>query len=61
MNTAEYKQRARDRIESGYMSEEEWGQVLDALLWVSENEWDIFPLFDDTIDPRPSPSEVKDE
>lgn len=49
MTIDEWKRRAKVRLLSGEMGEEEWSKVLDALLFVSEN--DGIELFDQAVDP----------
>ena len=48
MDIGEWKEYARDRLESGEMSDAEWDSVLKALLFVSEG--DGIELFDDAIE-----------
>jgi len=50
MDIKTYQKKARERIESGEMTEDEWKEVTMAILHFSEN--DGLPLFDDNVDPQ---------
>ena len=50
MDIATYQEKARERIESGKMTQDEWDEVTVAIMWESENNG--MPLFDANVDPQ---------